>query len=227
MNHAAPRLMLLDSASMYFRAFHGVPESVVAPDGTPVGAVRGFIDAVARMLKDHPATDLIACFDEDWRPPWRVDLLPSYKAHRVAEETPAGSEEVVPDNLEPQVPIIESVLDAIGLSRVGVANFEADDVIGTLAHEATQPVDIVTGDRDLFQLVDDASDVTVLYIGRGFAKSERLHDADIQRRYGVPAASYADFAALRGDPSDGLPGVRGVGDKSAAGVIAKYPTMES
>jgi 5'-3' exonuclease len=211
---------------MYFRAFHGVPESVTAPDGTPIGAVRGFLDAVSRMLKDHPATDLVACFDADWRPAWRVELVPEYKAHRVDSEVADPFAEEVPDALAPQVPIIEAVLDAIGLARVGVDEFEADDVIATLAHTAEKPVDIVTGDRDLFQLVDDDQGVAVLYIGKGFAKVERVTDAVVQERYGVPASVYADFATLRGDPSDGLPGVKGVGDKSAAAVVAEYPGIE-
>ena len=218
--------MLLDSASMYFRAFHGVPDSVTSPDGLPIGAIRGFLDAVARMLTDHPATDLVACFDDDWRPQWRVDLVPGYKAHRVDDSADDGSTEQVPDALEPQVPVIEEVLDAIGLCRIGVAEFEADDVIGTLATGQDLPVDIVTGDRDLFQLVDDAAGVAVLYIGKGFAKVERVTDDWVMSKYGVHATSYADFATLRGDPSDGLPGVRGVGDKSAAAVIDEFGTIE-
>jgi 5'-3' exonuclease len=217
--------MLLDSASMYFRAFHGVPESVTAPDGTPIGAVRGFLDAVTRMLGDHPATDLVACFDTDWRPQWRVDLIPEYKAHRVDADQGESVEEV-PDTLVPQVPVIEDVLDAIGIARAGAADFEADDVIATLARGATTAVDIVTGDRDLFQLAEDERPTTVVYIGKGFAKAERITDAVLRERYQIPAASYADFATLRGDPSDGLPGVRGVGDKSAAAIVAAYPTME-
>jgi 5'-3' exonuclease len=217
--------MLLDAASMYFRAFHGVPDSVVAPDGEPIGAVRGFLDAVTRMLTDHPATDVVACFDADWRPAWRVDLVPEYKAHRVDVEQGPDVEEV-PDALAPQVPVIKAVLDALGIARVGVDEFEADDVIATIARASTMPVDIVTGDRDLFQLAEDSRPTTIVYIGKGFAKAERVTDAFVRERYGIPAASYADFATLRGDPSDGLPGVRGVGDKSAAGVIAAYPTME-
>ncbi len=217
-----PRLLLLDSASMYFRAFHGVPESVQAPDGTPIGAVRGFLDAISRMLTDHPATDLVACFDTDWRPQWRVDLVPEYKAHRVDVESGDDVEEV-PDLLAPQVPVIEEILDAIGIARVGAADFEADDVIATMARESQIAVDIVTGDRDLFQLAEDGRPTTVIYIGKGFAKAERVTDAGLQERYGVTAASYADFATLRGDPSDGLPGVRGVGDKSAAAVVADLP----
>ncbi|MCZ3385479.1 MAG: 5'-3' exonuclease, partial [Actinomycetia bacterium] len=220
------RLMLLDSASMYFRAFHGVPESVTAPDGTPVGAVRGFLDAITRMLTDHPATHLVACFDADWRPQWRVDLVPEYKAHRVAVDQGPDAEDV-PDALAPQVPVIEAVLDAIGIARVGVDDFEADDVVATLARASHFPTDIVTGDRDLFQLAEDGLPTTVIYIGKGFAKAERITDLAVRARYGVPAASYADFATLRGDPSDGLPGVRGVGDKSAATIIATYPTIEA
>lgn len=218
--------MLLDSASMYFRAFHGVPESVTAPDGTPIGAVRGFLDAITRMLTDHPATHLVACFDADWRPQWRVDLVPEYKAHRVAVDQGPDAEEV-PDALAPQVPVIEAVLDAIGIARVGVDDFEADDVVATLARASHFPTDIVTGDRDLFQLAEDGLPTTVIYIGKGFAKAERITDLAVRARYGVPASSYADFATLRGDPSDGLPGVRGVGDKSAATIIATYPTIEA
>lgn len=219
-------MMLLDAASMYFRAFHGVPESVTAPDGTPIGAVRGFLDAVSRMLSDHPATDLVACFDEDWRPAWRVELLPEYKAHRVDRSNGEPDAEEVPDALVPQVPVIEAVLEAVGLAQIGVAQFEADDVIGTLAHHSTTPVDIVTGDRDLFQLADDERRIAILYIGKGFAKVERVTDTLLRERYGVPAASYADFATLRGDPSDGLPGVRGVGEKSAMAIVAAHPTVE-
>lgn len=220
------RVLLLDSASMYFRAFHGVPDTVRSPDGAPIGAVRGFLDAVTRMLTDYPATDLIACFDDDWRPAWRVALVPEYKAHRVDSAAQSEDAEEVPDALAPQVPVIEDVLDAIGICRVGAEGFEADDVIGTLATASQMPVNIVTGDRDLFQLVDDGRGVVVLYIGKGFAKVEAVTDAVVRHKYSVPAASYADFATLRGDPSDGLPGVRGVGDKSAAAVIAEFPTIE-
>lgn len=150
------RLMLLDTASLYFRAYFGMPESVRAPDGTPVNAVRGLLEFIDRLVKDHRPDDLVACMDADWRPQWRVDLIPSYKAHRVAVETETGpDEEEVPDTLSPQVPVIEAVLDALGIARVGVEGYEADDVIGTFTGRATGPVDIVTGDRDLYQLVDD------------------------------------------------------------------------
>ncbi|MYS19480.1 MULTISPECIES: 5'-3' exonuclease H3TH domain-containing protein, partial [unclassified Streptomyces] len=222
--------MLLDTASLYFRAFFGVPESVKAPDGTPVNAVRGLLDFIARLVADQAPTALVACMDADWRPQWRVELIPSYKSHRVADEPAGGSggdggegaAEQVPDTLSPQVPVIEAVLDAIGLARIGVAGYEADDVIGTLAGAAAVPVAIVTGDRDLFQLVDDARGIRVLYPRKGVGDIDVIDEEAIVARYGVRAAQYADFAALRGDPSDGLPGVKGIGDKSAAELITRY-----
>jgi 5'-3' exonuclease len=223
MSDRQERCLLLDSASMYFRTFYGVPDSVVAPDGSPVNAARGFLDAVARLVADYQPTRLVAAFDADWRPQWRVDLLPTYKEHRVAVD---GDEEV-PDLLSPQVPVIEAALDALGLARVGVPEFEADDVLGTLCAQADCPVDVVTGDRDLFQLVDDERGIRVLYIGKGFAKHDRVDEAWIQAKYGVAASQYADFAALRGDPSDGLPGVPGVGDKTAAAVVQVVGSVDA
>jgi 5'-3' exonuclease len=219
------RLMLLDSASLYFRAYFGVPESVRAPDGTPVNAVRGLLDFIARLVGDHRPTHLVACMDADWRPAWRVELIPSYKAHRVAAEAPDGlpDEEQVPDTLSPQVPVIEAVLDAVGIARVGVAGYEADDVIGTLAAGAQDPVDVVTGDRDLFQLVDDARGVRVLYPVKGVGTLQSVDEAFLRQKYGIASgAAYADLALLRGDPSDGLPGVPGIGEKTAAALLASY-----
>jgi 5'-3' exonuclease len=215
--------MLLDTASLYFRAYFGVPESLKAPDGTPVNAVRGLLDFIDRLVKDHRPDDLVACMDADWRPAWRVELIPSYKAHRVAEARPAGPDtEEVPDTLSPQVPIIEAVLDALGIARVGVAEYEADDVIGTFTARATGPVDIVTGDRDLYQLVDDARGVRVLYPVKGVGTLLLTDEAVLREKYGVDGRGYADLATLRGDPSDGLPGVPGVGEKTAAKLLAEF-----
>ncbi len=217
------RLMLLDTASLYFRAYFGVPESVKAPDGTPVNAVRGLLDFIARLVADHSPDELVACMDADWRPQWRVDLIPSYKAHRVAEEVPQGSDvEEVPDTLSPQVPVIEAVLDALGIARVGVAGYEADDVIGTFTGRAAGPVDIVTGDRDLFQLVDDARGIRVLYPVKGVGTLKVTDEAALREKYGVDGPGYADLALLRGDPSDGLPGVAGIGEKTAAKLLAAH-----
>ncbi|MFN8192136.1 MAG: 5'-3' exonuclease [Nocardioidaceae bacterium] len=219
----APRMMVLDTASMYFRAFYGVPDSFVAPDGTPVNAVRGLLDFISRMVSDYQPTHLVCAWDNDWRPQWRVDLIPTYKAHRV-EYVVAGAPDVeqVPDPLELQVPIILDVLAALGICVIGKDGYEADDVIGTLATGAGMPVDVVTGDRDLFQLVDDAAGVRVLYIARGVSKHERITDAVVRDKYGVAPGQYADFATLRGDASDGLPGVAGVGEKTAASLLRKF-----
>ncbi|WP_409062599.1 5'-3' exonuclease H3TH domain-containing protein [Streptomyces sp. SYP-A7185] len=215
--------MLLDTASLYYRAYFGVPDSVRAPDGTPVNAVRGLLDFIARLVQDHRPDDLVACMDADWRPHWRVELIPSYKAHRVAEEVEQGPDaEETPDTLAPQVPIIEDVLDALGIARVGVPAYEADDVIGTYAGRATGPVDIVTGDRDLYQLVDDARGVRVLYPLKGVGSLQLTDEAWLREKYGVDGSGYVDLALLRGDPSDGLPGVPGIGEKTAAKLLDAY-----
>lgn len=228
------RLMLLDTASLYFRAYFGVPDSVRAPDGTPVNAVRGLLDFIARLVQDHRPDELVACMDADWRPQWRVDLIPSYKAHRVADEPAApltagehaphtgDYAEEVPDTLAPQVPVIEEVLDALGIARVGVAGYEADDVIGTLATAASGPVDIVTGDRDLYQLVSDDRAARVLYPIKGVGTLQIVDESWLREKYGVDGSGYADLALLRGDPSDGLPGVPGVGEKTAAKLLAAH-----
>ena len=218
------RLMLLDTASLYFRAFFGVPDTMRSPDGHPVNAVRGLLDFITRLVGDYQPTHLACCWDNDWRPQWRVDLLPSYKAHRVVAARPGPTPDVeeVPDPLETQIPIIVAVLEALGIAIVGADGYEADDVIGTLATGAGMPVDIVTGDRDLFQLVDDEAQVRVLYIARGVGRHERVTDDWVVEKYAVHARQYADFATMRGDSSDGLPGVAGVGDKTAATLLQRF-----
>jgi 5'-3' exonuclease len=224
----ADRLLLLDTASLYFRAFFGVPDSLRAPDGTPVNAVRGLMDFISRLVGEYDPTHLVCCWDDDWRPQWRVDLIPSYKAHRVVEVVPGPAPDVeeVPDPLEAQVPIIREVLAAYGIAVVGHPEMEADDVIGTLATDAGMPVDIVTGDRDLFQLVEDDTPVRVLYTARGVGRHERVDNAWVRAKYGIDAHQYADFATLRGDTSDGLPGVAGVGEKTAATLLGRFGDMD-
>ncbi len=218
------RCLLLDSASLYFRAFFGVPE-VIGPSGVPTNAVRGLLDMIASLVERGRPTHLVACWDNDWRPAFRVEAIPSYKAHRLSDD---GGEEV-DDRLGVQVPIIIEALTALGIARVGVDGYEADDVIGTYTarHRGVMPVDIVTGDRDLFQLVDDAAGVRVLYTARGGVRSPDLVDqAFLAEKYAVPTgAAYADMAALRGDTSDGLPGVPGIGEKTAARLIEAYGTL--
>ncbi len=230
-------LLLLDSASLYFRAFFGVPDTMRAPDGTPVNAVRGFLDMIAFLVTSRQASRVVACWDDDWRPAFRVAAIPSYKAHRLRD--PVTGTEETPAALDPQVPVIVDVLAAFGIARVGAPGFEADDVIATLATRAsagpraTEPdgtggVEVVTGDRDLFQVVDDARGVCVLYVARGVRNLEVVQESWLRAKYGVDGgAGYADLAALRGDPSDGLPGVAGIGEKTAAGLLATYGSLDA
>lgn len=227
-------LLLLDGASMWFRSFFGVPSSITAPDGRPVNALRGFLDAVATLVTRQRPARLVVCLDLDWRPQWRVDLIPSYKAHRVEEERPAGQPDVeeVPDDLTPQVDMIMAMLDAFGFATAGAPGFEADDVLGTLAAaERRDPVVVVSGDRDLLQLVaDEPVPVRVFYIGRGLAKATLFGPAEVADAYHVPidraGPAYAELALLRGDASDGLPGVAGVGEKTAATLLAQHGSLE-
>jgi len=217
-------LMLLDTASLYFRAYYGIPpESMTAPDGTPVNAVRGLLDMIARLVRARHPGSVVACLDADWRPAFRVAAIPSYKAHRA---NPDGSEQI-PDALGAQIPVIFEVLAAAGLATAAAAGYEADDVIGTLAARADGPVEVVTGDRDLFQLVDDARNVRILYTARGIGNLDVIDEAAVTKRYQIPSRGYAAFAALRGDPSDGLPGVPGVGEKTAAALVRSFGTVEA
>jgi len=216
-------MMLLDAASMYFRAFYGVPETMTAPDGTPVNAVKGLLDMIARLVRARHPTRLIACMDASWRPAFRVAALPSYKTHRA---NPDGSEQV-PDALNVQLPIIVDVLSATGIKMAWADGYEADDIIGTLAAQASERVEVVTGDRDLFQLVDDERGIRIAYIARGLANMELIDEAAVAAKYQIPGRSYAAFAALRGDPSDGLPGVPGVGEKTAAALVRAFGSVEA
>lgn len=224
-------LMLLDAASLYFRAFFGVPVTITAPDGTPVNAVRGFTDMVARLVTEHRPARLVACLDLEWRPAFRVAALPSYKAHRVPgrpDTAPPGVPEVVPPALARQVPVLRELLDAAGIATAGADGYEADDVIGALAAaERVDPVVVVSGDRDLMQVVrEEPVPVRLLYAGRGLAKAELFGPAEVAARFGVPrdraGAAYAELAMLRGDPSDGLPGVPGIGARTAATLVGRF-----
>jgi 5'-3' exonuclease len=216
-------LMLLDTASLYYRAFYGVPDTVRAPDGTPVNAIRGLLDMTSRLVRARHPARLVACWDNDWRPAFRVEAVPSYKAHRLAAD---GASEDTPPALVPQVPVIEEVLRAAGVAVAGQPGFEADDVMATLAARSAGPVDVVTGDRDLFQLVDDARGVRIVYTVRGLQNMDVIDEAAVTAKYDIPGRAYADFAALRGDPSDGLPGVPGVGEKTAAALIRTFGSID-
>lgn len=218
--------MLLDTASLYFRAFYGVPDTVRAPDGSPANAVRGLLDIITKLVSTYGPDEIVACWDDDWRPQWRVDLIPTYKAHRVVVER-AGEPDVeeTPDDLTAQIPAIRAMLESLGIPIVGAPGYEADDIIGTLATRAANPVDIVTGDRDLFQLVDDSRGARVIYTARGMSNLEVVTDETIATKYGIRPDQYADFATMRGDASDGLPGVAGVGEKTAATLLQQHETL--
>jgi 5'-3' exonuclease len=203
--------LFIDGSSLIFRAFYGVPKSVKSPDGKLINAGRGFLETLTRLLGTRDPRHLAVASDADWRPDWRVELIPGYKAQRVAEPIPPG--------LSPQMPVIDAFLAAIGIDRQGVTDYEAEDVISTWTAKASGTVEIVSGDRDLFALIEDPR-VRVLYPEKGAWGV--VDEAEVTRRYGIPGRRYADFAMLRGDPSDGLPGLKGVGAVAAASMIRQY-----
>jgi len=211
--------LLIDGSSVMFRAFFGIPVTAFkAPDGQPVNAVRGFLDMLGRLVTDRKPHAIVVATDKDWRPAFRVDVLPSYKTHRLVQGN-------MPPELEPQEPIIHAVLAAIGVEVIGAEGFEAEDVIASLLPKISGTVEIVTGDRDLFALVRDP-DVRVLYTQQGIGRLLVVDEAEVERRYGIPGRSYGDFAVLRGDPSDGLPGVPGVGEKTAAQLVRRFKDLD-
>lgn len=236
-------MLALDSASLYYRSYYALPSSMTAPDGRPHNAVRGFLGTITRLLEAYRPAGLVAAWDEDWRPQWRVDLLPSYKTHRVAEEEPAGADaesegsaevdaEQEPEDLGPQVGAIAELLDALGIPRWGVPEHEADDVLGSLAAQRGRWPEgaggclVVTGDRDLVQVIDERTSV-LLTVNGGMEKWPVLDPAAAQDRFGVPTTHYVDMAVLRGDPSDGLPGVPGVGAKTAVALVSTFGSLDA
>ena len=215
-------LMLLDSASLWYRAFYGMPDSLLSPDGTPVNAIRGYLDMSARLISTYKPKRLVACIEGDWRPSWRVELFPDYKANRLDDE---GSEDE-PDLLAPQIPVLMDVLDAFGIAVVGVDDYEADDVMASYAQREDGPIRIVTGDRDMFQLVDDHRDVKIVYLAKGISAHDLVDSAWVANKYGIPGDRYALFAMFRGDASDGLPGVKGIGEKGAAVICNHFASVD-
>lgn len=223
--HAKPDVMILDTASLYYRSFYALPSSMTAPDGSPHNAIRGLLQTVERLRERFEPKALIAAWDNDWRPDWRVELLPSYKTHRLAD--PTTDEEDEPDELGPQIGAIHQILSTWGIPVVGVDGFEADDVAGTLSHlAATSNLSavIVTGDRDFVQLVDNSTRVLMTVKG-GMDAWPLLNPEAVIERYGISPSQYLDVAALRGDPSDGLPGVPGVGEKTAVKLIQQFADL--
>ena len=216
-------LMLLDSASLWYRAYYGMPDTLLSPDGMPVNAIRGYLDMTARLIGMYSPNRIVACIEGDWRPSWRVELFPQYKANRLEDES---DEEEEPETLTPQIPVLLDLLDAFGIPMVGVDDYEADDVMATFAVQEKGPIRIVTGDRDLFQLVDDKRDVKVVYLARGISQHDLVDKKWVAEKYGIPGDRYALFAMFRGDPSDGLPGVKGIGEKGAALIANHCATVD-
>lgn len=218
-------MMAFDTSYLYYRAFFGVPTSLRAPDSTPVNAIRGLLDSITRLVEQYTPDRVVCAWDDDWRPAWRTELVPSYKAHRVEQEVASGVDhEETPDELGVQVPLIREVLEAVGMPIVGVPQHEADDALGSLATQHPGRCLVVTGDRDLFQLIDQHTQV--IWVGQGVAKHVVVDSAWLKEKYGVFPERYVDFSVLRGDPSDGLPGVKGVGEKSAARLTDAFGSLE-
>jgi len=199
---------------MFFRAFYAIPQTMRGPGGHLVNAVRGTLDTLARYVTDRKPKRLAFTTDEDWRPDWRVELIPAYKEQRVAEP--------IPPTLIPQVPVILASLEAVGVDVVGLAGYEAEDIVATPAAKVEPPIEIASGDRDLFSQVR-GREIIVLYPQKG--GPVEVDEAEVARRYGIPGRAYSDFAILRGDPSDGLPGIAGVGDRTAAQLVKRYGSV--
>lgn len=214
-------LMLLDSASLWYRAYFGMPDTLVSPAGLPVNAIRGYLDMTSRLLVKYKPDRLVACLEGDWRPSWRVELFPDYKLNRLDDE--GGEEE--PDTLGPQIPILLDVIDALGIAMVGVDDYEADDLMATFSVKQQGPIRIVTGDRDLFQLADDKRDVKIVYLAKGISNHDLVDLKWIADKYQIPGDRYALFAMIRGDSSDGLPGIRGIGEKGAANIANQFTSL--
>jgi DNA polymerase-1 len=210
---ARPRLLLLDGHSMAYRAFYAFPaENFATSTGQPTNAVYGFASMVANILRDEAPTHFAVAFDVS-RKTFRAGIYPEYKATRSAS----------PEEFRGQVELVSELLDAMKVPHLRLAEFEADDIIATLATRAAAEgfeVLILTGDRDALQLVTE--DVTVLYPTKGVSEMTRYTPEKVFEKYGVTPAQYPDLAALRGDPSDNLPGIPGVGEKTAAKWIAQY-----
>jgi 5'-3' exonuclease len=210
--------LLLDASSLMFRAFFSMPTSVTAEGGIPVNAVHGYLDWTANLIGSRHPDGCIHVYDDDWRPAPRVAAYQGYKAARPPD----------PEALPRQWEILREVLDAFGQPQADAPGWEAEDAIGSLCARGVKAdrFDIVTGDRDLIQLVKDPT-IRVLFTVRGVSELRVLDEAGVLERFGVPADRYLEYAILRGDPSDGLPGVRGIGEKTARALVLAYPTLDA
>jgi 5'-3' exonuclease len=194
---------------------------LVSPSGLQVNAIRGYLDMTSKLINLYKPNRIVACLEGDWRPSWRVELFPDYKMNRLDE----SGEEEEPDTLSPQIPILLDLLEALGFPMLGVDDYEADDLMATFAVNQPGPVRIVTGDRDLFQLVDDKRDVKVVYLAKGIANHDLVDLKWIEQKYEIPGDRYGLFAMIRGDASDGLPGIKGIGEKGAASIAKQFTNL--
>jgi 5'-3' exonuclease len=212
------RRILLDTSSLMYRAFFALPASITDAQGQPVNAIHGYLDMCARLIRTREPGDVVHCYDHDWRPAPRVAAYDGYKATRAVD----------PEGLPEQFDILREMLDAMGMPQAEAPGWEAEDAIGTLCARSgsRERIEIVTGDRDLIQLVRDPV-VKVLFTRRGVSEIDVLDEAAVEAKYGMRPDRYAEFATLRGDPSDELPGVRGVGEKTARQLIQAYPSLEA
>jgi 5'-3' exonuclease len=210
--------LVLDVSSLMYRSFFAMGDTVATPSGRPVGAVYGYLDMVARLLVSRRPDEVVHAYDHEWRPVARTDLYAGYKAKRPPD----------PDGLPEQFTMLRQVLDLSGMVQAQTRGWEAEDAIGAICAEAGDEdrIEIVSGDRDLIQLVRDPV-VRLLYTLRGVTELLEFDEATVLERYGVPADRYAEFAILRGDPSDDLPGVRGVGEKTARALIEAYGSLDA
>lgn len=209
--------LLLDVSSLMYRAFFAWGEDLRSPGGRPVGAVHGYLDMVVRLIVKRRPDEFVHAYDHEWRPVARTDLYEGYKANRPPD----------PEDLPDQFPMLRQVLDLAGMEQAMTRGWEAEDAIGALCAGAAPDdrIEIVSGDRDLIQLVEDPL-VKLLFTVRGVSDLLELDEAGVLDKYGVPAARYSEFAILRGDASDGLPGVRGVGEKTARALVQAYESLE-
>lgn len=209
---------MLDTSSLMYRAFFALPTTIRDRRGKPVNALHGYLDMTARLIDAREPEEVVHVYDHDWRPAPRVALYAGYKANRPPD----------PEGLPEQFLVLRQILDAFGMTQAETEGWEAEDAIGALCAQASgnDRIDIVTGDRDLIQLVRDPA-IRVLFTRRGVSEMDVLDETAVLEKYGVPAHRYLDFAILRGDPSDGLPGVKGVGEKTARTLIEIYPSLDA
>ena len=214
------KIMAIDLSSLLFRSFYGLPTSIKDADGFPINGVKGYLETLIRLKNTYSPEIIIHALDDNWRPEWRTDLLPQYKAHRVLDD----NEEEVDEELERQIEILPQILKILGMQCIGKANFEADDVLASIANDNSNTL-IVSGDKDLFQTVNDKRSNFVHLLGKegGTLYTEKI----IKQRFGIDAKSYLDYSVLKGDPSDGLPGVKGIGEKTALEIILKFGNIDN